>query len=138
MVARETPLAGASATTLSNDGSSKLLGLVRRRLRQLGLAAAGLSVVLIFALGGGAIWWLTSLNGLPDIGDPFDLSSFRVIGIPDEKNAFTYYRRAQDALTPFPTLPRAVTAGAASVAWSPADPESARGSGPIPRRSVCF
>src|SRR5262249_33664240 len=48
-----------------------------------------------------AIWWLTSLNGLPDIGEPFDVAEFRAFSIPDEHNAFTYLRRAQEKCVPF-------------------------------------
>ncbi|MGO9464373.1 MAG: hypothetical protein ACLQIB_25305 [Isosphaeraceae bacterium] len=121
MLARDN--APASASALSNDGSNKLVRLLRKRLRQFALAAAALLVVLGVAAGGVAIWRLTSLNGLPDIGDPFDASAFRAIRMPDEQNAFTYYRRAQEALSPFPELPRAVIAGAASVPWSKADPK---------------
>lgn len=95
MLARDN--APASASALSNDGSNKLVRLLRKRLRQFALAAAALLVVLGVAAGGVAIWWLTSLNGLPDIGDPFDASAFRAIRMPDEQNAFTYYRRAGSA-----------------------------------------
>ena len=42
----------------------------------------------------------TSLNGLPDIGDPFDVAAFRAFRLPDEQNAFTYLRRASEKLTP--------------------------------------
>jgi hypothetical protein len=45
-----------------------------------------------------AIWWLTSLNGLPDIGDPFDVEAFRAWRMPDDQNAFTYLRRANKAV----------------------------------------
>jgi len=83
MLARDN--AAASASALSNDGSSKLIRLLRKRLRQLALAAAVLVFVLAVAAGGVAVWWLTSLNGLPDIGDPFDVSAFRAIRIPDEQ-----------------------------------------------------
>ena len=44
-----------------------------------------------------AIWWLNSLNGLPDIGDPFDVAAFRTFRIPDDQNAFTLLRRAWKA-----------------------------------------
>lgn len=122
MVARETVRAGAIPT--SNDGSGKLVRLLRKRLRQLTLCAAVLGVTLAVIAGGIAIWWLTSLNGLPDIGDPFDVSAFRATKIPDEKNAFTYYRRAQDAIRPFPPeLPQTVSVKVPSVAWSKADPK---------------
>ena len=47
-----------------------------------------------------AIWWLNSLNGLPDIGDPFDVAAFRAFRIPDDQNAFAFLRRAREKLTP--------------------------------------
>jgi hypothetical protein len=49
-----------------------------------------------------AIWWLNSLNGLPDIGDPFDVAEFRAFRISDEQNAITLVRRAAKKFTPMP------------------------------------
>ena len=80
--------------------SSKMLQLLRKRLRQL------VRVTLVLAIGPAvaataiAIWWLTSLNGLPDIGDPFDVAAFRAFSVPDDHNAFTYFRRASEKVTP--------------------------------------
>jgi hypothetical protein len=95
--------------------ASKTLQLLRKRLRQLGRVMLVLAIGL--ALGGTAlaIWWLTSLNGLPDIGDPFDVAAFRAARIPDDQNAFTFFRRAAEKLTPWPDLPRAVGLSAATV-----------------------
>jgi hypothetical protein len=121
MLARDNSPSGATA--LANVGSSKLVQLLRKRLWQLGRAAGAILVVLAGIAATVTFWWLTSLIGLPDIGDPFDVSAFRAITMPDEQNAFTYYRRAQETLRPFPELPEAVTAGAASVPWSSADPK---------------
>ena len=42
----------------------------------------------------------TSLNGLPDIGDPFDVAALRAFRIPDDQNAFVFLRRAHEKLTP--------------------------------------
>ena len=58
--------------------SGKMLQLLRKRLRQLMWATLGLAIFLVVAGGVFAIWWLTSLNGLPDIGDPFDVAALRV------------------------------------------------------------
>jgi hypothetical protein len=52
-----------------SGASRKLRELLRKRLRQL----ARLALVLALAAGAFAIWRLTSLRGLPDLGDPFDL-----------------------------------------------------------------
>jgi hypothetical protein len=112
-----------SAGALPNGASSKLVRLLRKRLRQLAIAAVALAIVLALTAGGVAIWWKTSLNGLPDIGDPFDVSDFRALKMPDDQNAFTYYHRAQEKLSRFPDLPQAVVAQVPFVAWSKADPK---------------
>jgi hypothetical protein len=39
-------------------------------------------------------WWMTTLTGLPDVGDPFDVASFAEKPVPDDDNAFTLYREA--------------------------------------------
>jgi hypothetical protein len=108
--------------TFSTAGPGKLIRLLRKRLRQLALAATALLIALSVTAVGIAIWWLTSLNGLPDIGDPFDVPGFRAIKLPEEQNAFTYYRRAQESIRRFPELSRAASAGLPSVAWSKTDP----------------
>ncbi len=56
-------------------------------------------VVGLFLLGGGAIgvelYRRASIEGLPDVGDPFDVAEFRArSSVPDEMNAYTHYRRA--------------------------------------------
>jgi hypothetical protein len=96
--------------------SNKTLRLLRKRLRQLLRVTLVLVICLVVAAGAFAIWWLTSLNGLPDIGDPFDVAEFRAFSIPDDQNAFAFLRRASQMLTPGPlTSP--------SVPWSRADPK---------------
>jgi hypothetical protein len=96
--------------------------LLRRRLRQL------LRLLLVMAIGlalaGTAltIWWLTSLNGLPDIGDPFDVAAFRASSIPDDQNAFAFFRRANERLGRLPDFPGGY-ATAATGAWSGVDPK---------------
>ena len=39
---------------------------------------------------------VTSLHGLPTIDEPFDTARYATISIPDEENAFTFFRRATD------------------------------------------
>ena len=80
--------------------SSKTLQLLRKRLRQLGRVLLVVTIGLAVAAGALAIWWLNSLNGLPDIGDPFDVAEFRAFRIPDEQNAMTLVRRAAKKFTP--------------------------------------
>ena len=81
-----------------------MLQLLRETRRQ------WLRVTLVLAIGFAlaavafATWWLTSLNGLPDIGDPFDVAAFRALRTPDDQNAFTFSRRAAEKLTPWPNV----------------------------------
>jgi hypothetical protein len=79
--------------------SQKTLQLLRKRLRQLRRVTLALVIGLAIAATGLAIWWLNSLNGLPDIGDPFDVAAFGALSIPDDQNAFALLRRAQQMLT---------------------------------------
>ena len=81
---------------------SKTLQLLRKRLRQLLRVMLVLTIGLAVAAGALAIWWLKSLNGLPDIGDPFDVAEFRAFSIPDDQNAFTFFRRAWKEARPRP------------------------------------
>jgi hypothetical protein len=46
-------------------------------------------------------WWTTTLVGLPDVGDPFDIKAFER-PIPDETNAFVLYKQAAALLTKEP------------------------------------
>jgi hypothetical protein len=80
--------------------SSKTLQLLRKRLRQLLHGMLVLTICLAIAATALAIWWLTSLNRLPDIGDPFDVAAFRTFRLPDDQNAFTFFRRAWKAAEP--------------------------------------
>ncbi len=113
----------APAPAAANVTSQKLLQLLRKRLRQLLRVTIGLAIGLALGTTALAIWWLTSLNGLPDVGDPFDVAAFRALRIPDDQNAFAYLRRAVQKLTPYPVLPRAVNMLTPTVAWSKADPK---------------
>src|SRR5271157_4646408 len=83
-----------------SDEPSKSVQLLRKRLRQSLRVVVVLAACVAVAATAFAIWWLNSLNGLPDIGDPFDVAAFRAFRLPDEQNAFTYLRRASEKLTP--------------------------------------
>jgi hypothetical protein len=100
---------------------SKCIEMLRKRLRQLLRVMLVVTICLAVAVGALAIWWVNSLNGLPDIGDPFDVEAFRGFNLPDEQNGFTYLRRADQKLTPFPELPRALGPSAWDFSWSKAD-----------------
>jgi hypothetical protein len=56
--------------------------------------------VLLAMAAAPVVWWNVQLMGLPDIGDPFDVESFRSATIPDDQNAFVIYREATDRFTP--------------------------------------
>ena len=66
-----------------------------RRKRTRRIAAVGLAILALVVAG--LAWNMRSLRGLPDIGDPFDVAAFVSGRVPDEDNAFVFYRRA-DAL----------------------------------------
>jgi CubicO group peptidase (beta-lactamase class C family) len=71
------------------SGTSPKMDQLRcKRLRQLLRVALVLGICLALAAGAFAIWRLTSLNGLPDIGEPFDVAAFSAFNIPDDQNAF--------------------------------------------------
>jgi hypothetical protein len=113
----------AVATAVVNSTSRTLLALLRKRLRQLWKATLGLVIFTVLTAGVLATWWLTSLNGLPDIGDPFDVAAFRDFQIPDDQNAFTFLQRAQAKLTPLPELPQSARALTPTAGWSKLDPK---------------
>ena len=97
LIQHESP---APAPAAVSGTSPKLHQLLRKRLRQLLRVTAVLAACVAVAATAFAIWWLNSLNGLPDIGDPFDVAAFRAFRIPDDQNAFAFLRRANEKLTP--------------------------------------
>ena len=105
----------SETSTAVTDTSSKTLRLLRKRLRQLGRVTLVLAIGLTVAATALSVWWLNSLNGLPDIGDPFDVAAFRAFRVPDDQNAFTFLRRAEEKLTPSPSH--------LATSWSQADPK---------------
>jgi hypothetical protein len=72
-----------------------------RRLRRPILTLAGLALAGSTAF---LTWWTTTLTGLPDVGDPFDLRAFER-PIPDDTNAYILYRKAASLLPIEPDLP---------------------------------
>jgi len=87
-------------------------GHARRRLA----ATAGLAVVLVGTYLG---WRATTLAGLPDVADPFDRATSGTIDIPDDQNAFTFYRLATDA---FPGFESDLPATPVFTEWSEVTP----------------
>jgi len=70
----------------------------RRRGRRVRLAAT-VGLVAALAVGSALLLRATSLRGLPDVGDPFDVKAFAHVDLPDDLNAYTFYRRAHDLLS---------------------------------------
>jgi hypothetical protein len=101
--------------------SSKPGPSLRKRLRRLLRVALTFAIGLALAAAALAVWWLTSLNGLPDIGDPFDVAAFRAFSVPDDRNALTFLRRADEKLTPMPAETQAASVVSGVVSWSQAD-----------------
>ncbi|WP_165075635.1 hypothetical protein [Paludisphaera rhizosphaerae] len=87
----------------------------------------GTALVVLAIIAAGPIWWATQLLGLPDVGEPFDVEAFRSQTIPDDRNAFVLYRRAEGLLRP-----RSAEDGTATKSlidpslWSAAKPEDRR------------
>ena len=136
LIQHESP---APAPAAVSGTSQKLLQLLRKRLRQLARVTLVLAICLAVAASAFAIWWLTSLNGLPDIGDPFDVAAFRAFSIPDDQNAFAFLRRANEKVTPIRVGP--VRGHTRTIRSSPGRSRIRRcGSGPgrTARRSNCF
>jgi hypothetical protein len=57
-----------------------------------------LALLVVAVLVSFSIWCAMSPRGLPDVGEPFDIVSLGRIDIPDDENAFTYYRAASARL----------------------------------------
>ena len=102
--------------------SSKTIQLLRKRLRQLLHVTLVLAIGLALAATALAIWCLTSLNGLPDIGGPFDVAAFRDFSILEDRNAFVFFGRANEKRSSFPLWVDG-EASSATAAWSESDPK---------------
>ncbi len=79
-----------------------------------GRVTSGRALILGFVvacIGVPAIWigGARSLEGLPDVGDPFDVALARQpVEIPDDDNAYTFYSPARRLLTRYPDALRKV------------------------------
>jgi hypothetical protein len=67
----------------------------RRRWRRLLKFALGLTIVVTLALG---VLRVTSLWGIPDAPEPFEVAAFRGVTIPDDQNAAVLFARAMEML----------------------------------------
>ena len=69
---------------------------IRRSRRRIWTAVLVLLTIIVIP----PLWWTVQLLGLPDIGEPFDVKAFRAFTIPDDRNAFVFYRQAAAVLKP--------------------------------------
>ena len=94
----------------------RTLNLGNGRLLALGLAVAFLVVVVIW------IWGVRNLDGLPDVGDPFDVAAARLsIVIADADNAYILYAEAKGKQSRF--SPALSKVDFATLTWSKASSE---------------
>jgi len=112
----------AQGSVVRPDSSSRFKRWAARRGRQLLLVFLGLSCVLVLLAASALLRRGTCLIGLPDVGDPFDVSTVYAERIPDDRNAFAYYRKALAKLQPHPNAPLAMLDAVKAVEWSKADP----------------
>jgi hypothetical protein len=89
----------------------------RRRKALLMLYAA------IGAIGATFVWRAVSLNGLPDLGDPFDVKAFEAYAVPEGEDAFALYRKAIGRLEGSPGgSDLSAMWGSVRRGWAKADP----------------
>jgi hypothetical protein len=92
-------------TLMSAPRQFGLFRLTRRRVLVLGIAVVCIAATSVW------MWRMRSLDGLPDVGDPFDVAqALRPIEIPDEDNAYVAYSEAKRLLAKMPE-------GVRQVAW---------------------
>ena len=115
------PETAVSAT--GTETSTRFRSWAARRIRQLSRVVLALAFVLACGAVGVMIWRSVSLAGLPDIGDPFDVAAEEAIAIPEDRDAFAYFRRAEERFLRMPQLERSARLAGPVGAWSKADPE---------------
>ena len=111
--------AGSGMTTRSVAGIDEGAESSRRAKGRFGrfrLLAAGIATVLAAVLGI-TVSRLRSLDGIPDVGDPFDVArAMRPVEIPDSDNAYVLYGEAHAQLTRLPpSLARSISS---ALTWS--------------------
>jgi hypothetical protein len=92
------------ASSVRPDTSTRFRKWAARRTRQFLVAVLALSCLLALVA---AVAWLrraTCLIGLPDVGDPFNVAAMYAEQVPDDRNAFVYFRRAMAKLRPLPEV----------------------------------
>jgi hypothetical protein len=106
----------ATTTKPARSGPLRWVQIGRGRRLAIGVAAGLVAFACV------SIYRIRSLNGLPDIGDPFDVAAaLRPIEIPDEQNAYVVYASAHPGRFQFPTALEGVDFK--PLTWSKARPE---------------
>jgi hypothetical protein len=101
---------------------SRLQGWLKRRARQLLFLALICAGSLLLIACGAFVWRSASLFGLPDIGDPFDVTAFRSFRVPEDQDAVILFRQAAAKVPSLPSLPQEIIRLGPAVGWSQADP----------------
>ena len=114
------PETAVSAT--ATEPSTRLRSWAARRFRQGRWVVLALAFVLACGAAGVMIWRSVSLIRLPDVGDPFDVAAEEAIAIPEDRDAFAYFRRAEERLGRMPDIERSVRLAGPVGPWSKADP----------------
>jgi hypothetical protein len=108
--------------TTAPSRQTRLRRYLARRGRQLLRVLIGLIFGLLIAAALLEIYRSSSLIGLPDVGDPFDMALFDAGRVPPEQDAFEPLRKAQAKLTQMPSIAGSGKRGG-SVTWAEATPE---------------
>jgi hypothetical protein len=99
------PTQSESPVAVSGE-PSKTVELLRKWLRRLLRVIVVLAACVAVTATAFAIWWLNSLNGLPDIGDPFDVAAFRASRIADDSGSVLRHAIETWAADPKTTIPQ--------------------------------
>jgi hypothetical protein len=76
---------------------------IQSHQRRIGRLALALVAVALAGASAFLAWWMTTLSGLPDIGDPFDVAAFAESQVPDDENAYVLYKEAVGRISQQPT-----------------------------------
>ena len=113
----------SDAGMVGKPSSGRLRGWARRRGRQFVRIFLAFSSLVLVIVSVALIWRGVCLFNLPDVGDPFTVQDVDEEKIPDERNAFVYFREAMAKLRPMPDASRAGWKAAAAVGWSKTEPK---------------
>ncbi|WP_422927855.1 hypothetical protein [Singulisphaera sp. PoT] len=115
--------ASSSLHVAPPDTWTRLRRYAWKRGRQALRILLALVLGLIVVAAGALAWRACGLIGLPDIGDPFDLADVAGVKIPDDHNAFAFYRQAAAEMKPFPSVSMAMLRSGPDLDWEKVDPK---------------